>query len=261
MTTSFWIQDFSVLFTGVKDVNSFIPRKNASFAMNINAFTRTVLLLSIFLFVFGRLFSMGGGTTCFTSLPQTIRLIVSILLGLGLISLIALMSNGNITPENYLYASPALPGAQFKADENQTLFSGKSYKEPYFSPPRYKNSRTYEDSKFMFVEPEAERDDTENYSGSKFFGKPRRRQNTYVENDANALLKRYKTIREPYPEPSGGNGNPSIKNGDEMSRIGNRVAYNRVTKPRTIDASNLTYNERGIKYRPYRYNSQPWFKK
>jgi hypothetical protein len=164
--------------------------------------------------------------------------------------------------EGYLYASPSLPGAHYKADAKQTLFSGKTYKEPYYEPPHLKTSPKYRDSKYMFLEPEAEGDNTENFQ-PPFQGDPRkhRDQNYAVAGDVNALLRRYKTVREPYPDPSGGDGNPSIAAGDEMSRIGNRVGYNRVTEPRTIDASNWTYNERGIKYRPYRYNSQSWFKK
>ena len=111
----------------------------------------------------------------------------------------------------------------------------------------------------MFLEPEAENpnDHTENFQQQQqtFFGEPIRHkdQNSAITGDVNALLKRYKTVREPFPELSGGNGNPSIEESDQMSRIGNRVAYNRVTKPRIIDASNLAYNETGIKYRPYHF--------
>ena len=255
-TATFWIQDVTILFTGIQDLNSFIPKKGQSFAQNINSFTRIVLILLVFLFFFGRFFSMGD-SPCLISLTQTLRLTISILLGLGLISLISLMSEG------YLYASPTLKGVQFKADENQKLFSGKVYNEPYFAPPHIRTKPKYQDPKYMFLEPEAEGDHTENYAGRPpFRGEPKRHrdQNVNVISDTTALLKRYKTIRQPYPEPGGGNGNPSIAEGDEQSRIGNRVAYNRVTKPRTIDASNLSYNERGIKYRPYRYESQPWFK-
>lgn len=258
MSTTFWIQDVSLLLTGVSGIDSFIPKKGQSFAHNINAFTRTLLLLLVFLFFFGRFLKVGENR-CLVSVGQTLRVTISILLGLGLISLISLMSEG------YLYASPSLPGAQYKADENQTLFSGNTYHEPYNEPPHYNTPPKYRDSKYMFLEPEAEGDHTENYEGGRppFRGEPKRHrdQNYAVTSDTTALLQRYKNVRQPYPNPSGGNGNPSIAEGDEMSRIGNRVAYNRVTEPRTIDASNWSYNERGIKYRPYRYNSQNWTKK
>lgn len=260
-TTTFWIQDVTLLLTGISNVDSFIPKKGQTFAQNINAFTRTLLLLLVALFFFGR-FLKFGGNRCLISLPKTLRVTVSILLGLGLISLISMMSEG------YLYASPSLPGAQFKADKNQTLFSGKTYEEPYYEPPHYrtKQQQKYRDSKFMFLEPEAEGRNTENFQSvdkPAFRGEPQnhRDQNYASASDTTALLQRYKNVREPYPRPSGGNGNPSIAEGDEMSRIGSRVAHNRVTAPRTIDASNWTYNERGIKYRPYRYQSDPWYKK
>lgn len=256
--STFWIQDVTILITGISGVSSFIPKKGQTFAKNINAFTRTLLILLVVIFFFGRFLKVGENS-CLISLPQTLRVTISVLLGLGLISLISMMSEG------YLYASPSLPGAQYKADKKQTLFSGHSNPEPYNEPPHYRTAPTYRDSKFMFVEPEAEGDHTENFENVKsaFRGEPRkhRDQNYASESDTRALLQRYKNVREPYPRPTGGNGNPSIAEGDEMSRIGNRVAYNRVTAPRTIDASNWTYNERGIKYRPYRYDSQPWFKK
>lgn len=244
----FWIQDPTLLVTEIKNVNSIIPTKGQTFAQNINAFTRVLLILIVFLFFFGRFFKMGENR-CLISVSRVLRVTISILLGLGLISLISLMSEG------YLYASPTLPGAQYKADQDQVLFSGRGDKEPYNEPPHYRK-RKYQDPKYMFVEPEAEGDHTENYVSDHH-----REQNVDVPGDTRALLQRYKNVREPFPRPSGGDGNPSIDEDDEMSRIGNRVAYNRVTAPRTIDASNWAYNERGIKYRPYRYDSSPWYRK
>jgi hypothetical protein len=254
MTSKFWIQDPLLLFAGIKSINDFIPKKGQSFATNINAFTRTVLILLNLIFVFGWVFRKMKGSPSLLSCTQMLRITVSILLGLGLISLISLMSEG------YLYASPSLKGAHFKADKKQVLFSGKAAKEPYFAPPHFKTIPKYRDKKYMFLEPEAEnpKDHTENFQyqhQQTFFGEPIRHkeQNSAITGDVNALLKRYKTVRQPFPELSGGNGNPSIDESDQMSRIGNRVAYNRVTKPRIIDASNLAYNERGIKYRPYHF--------
>ena len=129
MTSNFWIQNPCLLFTDVKSLNDFIPKKGQSFATNINAFTRTVLILLLLIFFLSFGFRKWKGSHLLISLPKMMRLIVSILLALGLISLISLMSEG------YLYASPSLKGAHFKTDKKQVLFSGKASKEPYFTPP------------------------------------------------------------------------------------------------------------------------------
>jgi hypothetical protein len=252
-STPFWIKKPEVLFEGITGIDSFLPTKKQTFAANINAFTRSALVLLLFIFTFGRFF-MVGGKPCFMGLFGTVRLTLFILIIIGSISLLKIMSK-----EGYLYASPSLPGAQFKADKKDRLFSGHPSHEPYFHGPNIAPT-AYKDSQYMFLEPEAEheRTATENFVATSPPG--RHWEQNYAEaGDVRSLLSKYKHVRLGHPSINGGDGNVSIADGDEMARIGNRIGSNRVTEPRIIDAGYKVHSDRGQKLRPYRYNQRPWY--